>query len=99
MEKMTKSHFGKLIDLSNQECRCCLAVANWNLSSNRTGRILYALGNLRTVQGKLSQSYSCHQQAYEQFRSTIGNRNHRTANIEHKIAEHLIRLKQNEEAM
>ncbi|KAH7323575.1 tetratricopeptide repeat domain-containing protein [Rhexocercosporidium sp. MPI-PUGE-AT-0058] len=67
--------------------------------SFRTGRILYALGNLRFLQGKFDESYACHQQAWEQFRSTIGDRNHRTADVAHRIAEHLIRLQRHEDAV
>ena len=58
----------------------------------RTGRILYALGNLRALQGRLDESYECHRRVREQFCSTIGETNHRTADISHKLAEHLIRM-------
>lgn len=67
--------------------------------SFRTGRILHALGNLRAHQGKLDESYACHQKAYEQLCSTIGPCNHRTADLEHRLAEHLIRLGKNEDAI
>lgn len=65
----------------------------------RTGRILYALGNLRNLQGREHEAYDCHQQAYRQFSDTIGLQNHRTADVAHKIAEHMLRLGRYEEAM
>ena len=66
---------------------------------DRTGRLLYALGNLRALQGRLDESYECHCKAWEQFRSTIGDQNHRTADVGHKIAQHLIRMGKFNEAM
>ena len=66
---------------------------------SRTGRILYALGNLRALQGRLDDSYECHKKAWEQFSSTIGDQNHRTADVGHKLAEHLIRMEKFDEAM
>ena len=71
----------------------------WLRKFNRTGRILYALGNLRALQGRLDESYKCHCQAWEQFRSTIGDQDRRTADVGHKIAEHLIRMGDFNEAM
>ena len=35
----------------------------------------------------------------DQFRSTIGDNHHRTADICHKVAEHLIRVGQYKDAM
>ncbi|KAF7509241.1 hypothetical protein GJ744_008301 [Endocarpon pusillum] len=67
--------------------------------SFRTGRVLYAFGNLRAAQGRLPESHEYHQMALEQFRSTIGDHHHRTADVCHKVAEHLIRIEHYKDAM
>lgn len=67
--------------------------------SVRTGLILYALGNLRAAQNQWDESFEYHQRAWRHMRATVGERDFYTANITHKIAEHLIRLGRNEEAM
>ncbi|KAI1741754.1 tetratricopeptide repeat domain-containing protein [Xylaria scruposa] len=67
--------------------------------SVRTGLILYALGNLRAAQSQWDQSFEYHQRALSHMRATVGDRDFYTANVAHKISEHLIRLGQNEEAM
>ena len=67
--------------------------------SVRTGLILYALGNLHAVQNQWDESFEYHQRAWHHMRETVGERDFYTANITHKIAEHLIRLGRNEEAM
>lgn len=67
--------------------------------SVRTGLILYALGNLRAVQDQWGESFEYHQRAWRQIRATVGERDCYTANITHKIAEHLFRLGRGEEAM
>jgi hypothetical protein len=54
---------------------------------------------LRNLQGREDEAHECHQQAHRQFSDTIGVQNHRTADVAHKVAEHLIRLRQHEEAM
>ncbi|KAJ6188767.1 hypothetical protein N7519_003675 [Penicillium mononematosum] len=65
----------------------------------RTGLILYALGNLRAAQNQWDESFQYHQRAWHHMRETVGERDFYTANITHKIAEHLIRSGHNEEAM
>jgi tetratricopeptide (TPR) repeat protein len=67
--------------------------------SVRTGLILYALGNLRAAQNQLDESFQYHQRAWSHMRATVGERDFYTANVAHKIAEHLFRLGRNEEAM
>lgn len=67
--------------------------------SVRTGLILYVLGNLRAVEGKLDESYEYHQRAWKHMLETVGERDFYTANITHKIAEHLMRLGEHEKAM
>ena len=61
--------------------------------------MLYAFGNLRAAQGRLPESHEYHQMALEQFRSTIGDKHHRTADVCHKVAEHFIRTENYKDAM
>jgi tetratricopeptide (TPR) repeat protein len=67
--------------------------------SVRTGLILYALGNLRARQNQWDGSFEYHQRAWHHMRETVGERDFYTANVTHKIAEHLIRSGRSEEAM
>ena len=67
--------------------------------SARTGLILYVLGNLRAAQSQWDESFEYHQRAWRHMRATVGDRDFYTANITHKVAEHLFRLGRNEEAM
>lgn len=67
--------------------------------SVRTGLILYALGNLRAAQNQWDESFEYHQRAQRHMLATVGERDFYSANVAHKVAEHLIRLGQNERAM
>ncbi|KAI0103000.1 tetratricopeptide repeat domain-containing protein [Nemania sp. FL0031] len=67
--------------------------------SVRTGLIFYALGNLRAAQGEWNESFEYHQRAWRHMRATVGDKDFYTANVVHKISEHLIRLGRNEEAI
>ena len=67
--------------------------------SVRTGLILYALGNLRASQNRWDESFDYHLRAWHHMQATVGDRDFYTANVAHKIAEHLIRLGRSEEAM
>jgi tetratricopeptide (TPR) repeat protein len=67
--------------------------------SVRTGLILYALGNLRAAQNQWDESFDYHQRAWHHMLATVGERDFYTANVVHKVAEHLIRLGRSEEAM
>ncbi|KAM5484871.1 hypothetical protein McanCB56680_002387 [Microsporum canis] len=67
--------------------------------SVRTGLILYALGNLRATQNQWDASFEYHQRAFRHMHATVGERDFYTANITHKLAEHLVRLGRNEEAI
>lgn len=67
--------------------------------SVRTGLILYALGNLRAAQNRWHDSFEYHQRAWHHMLATVGERDFYTANVAHKVAEHLIRLGQYESAM
>ncbi len=67
--------------------------------SVRTGLILYVLGNLRAAQNRWDESFEYHQRAWRHARATVGERDFYTANLAHKVAEHLIRIGRSEEAM
>lgn len=67
--------------------------------SVRTGLILYALGNLRAAQNQRDESFKYHERSWHHMRATVGERDFYTANVAHKIAEHLIRSGRSEEAM
>ncbi|PYI30284.1 tetratricopeptide repeat domain-containing protein [Aspergillus indologenus CBS 114.80] len=67
--------------------------------SVRTGLILYALGNLRAAQGAWQDSFMYHQRAWRHMRATVGDRDFYTANVAHKLAEHLIRVGQSDQAI
>ncbi|KAH7092430.1 hypothetical protein FB567DRAFT_625427 [Paraphoma chrysanthemicola] len=57
-----------------------------------TGRFLHALGNVES-------SLDYHRRALMHYKSTLGNRHHRTADVFVKVAEHNIRLGNNELAL
>ncbi|KAL5344308.1 hypothetical protein ACLOAV_010737 [Pseudogymnoascus australis] len=67
--------------------------------SVRTGLILYALGNLRAAQNRWDESFEYHQRAWRHMRATVGEGDYYTANVTHKIAEHLIHLGRSQEAI
>ncbi|KAL8798261.1 MAG: hypothetical protein Q9182_006822, partial [Xanthomendoza sp. 2 TL-2023] len=67
------------------------ALGKEDIESFRTGKLIYALGNLRALQGRLDDSYNCHVDARNRFLATVGTQDHRTADVGHKIAEHHLR--------
>lgn len=67
--------------------------------SVKTGLLLYVLGNLRAAQSQCDESYEYHQRALSHMRATVGERDFYTANVYHKMAEHMVRLGQSEDAM
>ncbi|EER42224.1 tetratricopeptide repeat domain-containing protein [Histoplasma capsulatum H143] len=67
--------------------------------SVRTGLILYALGNLRATQNQWDESFEYHKRAWHHMHATVGERDFYTANVAHKLAEHLMRLGRSEEAV
>ncbi|KAL2833318.1 tetratricopeptide repeat domain-containing protein [Aspergillus cavernicola] len=91
-----------------QECNTLLldslagrekALGKDDRESVRTGLILYALGNVRAAQNQWDESFEYHQRAWDHMRATVGERDFYTANVAHKIAEHLIRSGRSEEAI
>ncbi|KAL8808246.1 MAG: hypothetical protein Q9200_004367 [Gallowayella weberi] len=75
------------------------ALGKEDKESFRTGKIIYALGNLRALQGRLDESYDCHVDAWNRYLATVGNQDHRTADVGHKIAEHHLRRGQYDDAL
>ncbi|KAL8692415.1 MAG: hypothetical protein Q9218_002566 [Villophora microphyllina] len=63
-----------------------------------TGRILYALGNVYIMQGRLDEAFDFHQQAFDHYRSATDEWDHRMADVNHKLAEHLLCRKRHGEA-
>ncbi|KAI0553925.1 tetratricopeptide repeat domain-containing protein [Xylaria curta] len=57
--------------------------------SVRTSLILYALENFRAAQSQWDQSFEYHKRALSHMRATVGDRDFYTANVAHKISEHL----------
>lgn len=66
--------------------------------SVKTGLILCVFGNLRAAQSQWDESYEYHLRALSHMRATVGERDFYTAIVYHKIAEHLARLGQSEDA-
>ncbi|ERF72851.1 hypothetical protein EPUS_04286 [Endocarpon pusillum Z07020] len=64
-----------------------------------TGRFLHALGNVKASQKAMNDSLAYHHKALLHYKSTLGNNHHRTADTFVKVAEHHMRLRQNETAM
>ncbi|EOD50697.1 putative tetratricopeptide repeat domain-containing protein [Neofusicoccum parvum UCRNP2] len=64
-----------------------------------TGRFLHALGNVKAAVGRREESLAFHRKALLHYKSTLGNNHHRTADVCVKVAEHSIRLKQEDTAM
>ncbi|KAF2007619.1 hypothetical protein P154DRAFT_569485 [Amniculicola lignicola CBS 123094] len=60
--------------------------------SFRTGRLLHVLGNVTASQGQLSESFRYHTRALAQYRATVGNKHHRTADLCFKVAQHELRF-------
>ncbi|KAL9042200.1 MAG: hypothetical protein Q9214_003856, partial [Letrouitia sp. 1 TL-2023] len=64
-----------------------------------TGRFLYALGNVKTAQGRSQEGHSYHSRALSQYLSTIGKNHHRTGDAYMKMAEHYFSFEQYDEAL
>ena len=66
---------------------------SWGAGTNdrRTGKILYALGNVLEHQGRLGESLCYHLRCLKQYKKTPGNAHHRTGDVCHKLAGHYIR--------
>ena len=69
----------------------------WKLP--RTGKLLHAYGNVKGSQEKLEDSFAFHLRGLQQYKSTIGNHHHRTADLCVKVSDHYTRLDQYDSAM
>lgn len=54
---------------------------------------------MKGSQGSIDESFAYHQRALIQYKSTVGNNHHRTAALCYKVADHYIRLQQNDAAL
>jgi hypothetical protein len=64
-----------------------------------TGKLLLGYGNVKRDQGFLDESFSLHQRCLQQYKSTIGNNHHRTADGCVKVSDHYIHLLQYDSAV
>lgn len=66
---------------------------------DRTGRFLHALGNVKGSQGHQDEALEYHRRTLLHYKTTLGNRHHRTADVFVKVADHNIRLGYHEMAL
>ncbi|PVH87326.1 hypothetical protein DL98DRAFT_271169 [Cadophora sp. DSE1049] len=59
-----------------------------------TGKLLHAYGNVKASKSELDKSYEFHLRGLQQYKSTIGNNHHRTADLCVKVSDHYTRLRQ-----
>lgn len=79
----------------------CLSSKNWScpcedtrisnfvtdiLTSYRTGKILYAIGNVLWAQGRFDESFSYHLRCLKQYKTTVGTNHHRVGDTYHRLA-------------
>lgn len=62
------------------------------LTLYRTGRFLYALGNVAASREAWEDSFRYHERALQQFLSTIGKSHHRTGDVQVRMARHFLRM-------
>ncbi|KAK3294429.1 tetratricopeptide repeat domain-containing protein [Chaetomium fimeti] len=60
--------------------------------SFKTGKMMYALGNVYTSMGSLEQGFAFHIRCLKQYRATLGDKHHRVGDVSHRLADHYIRL-------
>lgn len=70
-----------------------------DLGSFVRGRYLHALGNVMCTVGDQDKSLSYHREALQHHKATLGNNHHRTTDLYVKVADHSIRLRQEETAL
>jgi hypothetical protein len=64
----------------------------------RTGALYYTLGDVKNHQGQLDQSLTLHWKAHTHLKSTAGPTNLGTLHCKYKVAAHLARLQDYENA-
>jgi hypothetical protein len=62
----------------------------WSLltCNARTGRLLFAMGNITYSQGLFEKSFEFHYRAWKQFESTLGDSHNRTCDVKYRMADH-----------
>ncbi|KAJ8125977.1 hypothetical protein O1611_g7661 [Lasiodiplodia mahajangana] len=60
--------------------------------SFKTGKMLYALGNVYVSQGKFEKGLEYHARCLKQYRATLGDRHHRIGDICHRLADDNLRF-------
>ncbi|KAI0120070.1 P-loop containing nucleoside triphosphate hydrolase protein [Nemania sp. FL0031] len=60
--------------------------------SFKTGKMLYALGNVHVSQGKYEKGLEYHARCLRQYRVTLGDRHHRIGDICHRLADDNLRF-------
>ena len=68
------------------------------MRDDRTGKILYALGNVLESQERYAESRDFHSRGLQQYIATLGNNHFRTADICHRVAGHCMRAQLYDEA-
>ncbi|KAF7512941.1 hypothetical protein GJ744_012044 [Endocarpon pusillum] len=59
---------------------------------------VHVLGNVCASQDHLTQSFGYHNRALAQYRATVGDKHHRTADLCSKVADHYLRFRKATEA-
>ncbi|KAJ5921327.1 tetratricopeptide repeat domain-containing protein [Penicillium verhagenii] len=66
--------------------------------SFKTGKMLYALGNVYVSQGRFTEGFEYHTRCLKQYRATLGDSHHRIGDICHRLADDNLRFKNHAEA-
>lgn len=67
--------------------------------NSRTGRLLHAIGNVKVSQHFYGEGREYHHRALLHYKSTLGNRHHRTADLFVKVADHNLHMRQYDMAL
>ena len=65
----------------------------------RTGRFLHALGNVKGSLDKEDEAHDYHRRTLMHYKTTLGNRHHRTADVFVKVADHNLNIGQYDMAL
>lgn len=63
------------------------------------GKLLLGYGNAKAAQGNFAESLELHERCLSQYRATVGNHHHRTADGCVRVADHRGRLGNYDEAL
>jgi Tetratricopeptide repeat len=81
-------------ELMNALCMNGLMIPN-----DRAGHAMYVLGNVRIREGALDEAFALHRRSLKCFEATYGLSHHKTGNARLKVAWHLARVGEYEEAL